>query len=361
MRDNRTDNKDKRQAVGQLLRETREEQGISLEQVSQASKFHAQQLEAVERGDYEALPQTLWARGILITYGDHLGLDGKKLARRLFPRRHAPEVTRSLIRRWRGLVAAVAALVVAVLTSVTAILFPYNPVTGGLADILEKAAPGTFLGSEAQRVAIFGYTGGTINGEDNVLVAKVAEESLELLLVPGDTPVRIPGQGRGNVGDVLAMGQPYLTRQTVSGITDAEIRHYVVVSTDGVRKIVGAMGGVTVDVPRPVSDQASPGGPKIELRAGQQKLDSDQAIVYLQGEDLQTDAEIARRQHTFLYAMFRQALGPSNLLTNPETIRVVSENVDTNMSKVQMVQLAGRALNLANAGEKLEMNAFDES
>jgi LCP family protein required for cell wall assembly len=352
---------ERRAAAGRRLQEAREERGISLRDAEQALRFHAHQLEAVERGDYEALPSVIWAEGILTAYGNYLGLDGQELARQLFPLRRMPKIKRSLRRRWRVLVVLASMLGVAAFIVGAVIFAPYNPITDGVADALEKAAPGTFLGSEPQRVAVFGDAGGTINGADNIVVAEVEEEGLGLLFVPGDTPARIPGHdGRGDVGDVLAMERPDLTRQTVSGLTEAEVQHHVLVSTNGVREITEAMGGVMVDVPRQVSVRASPEQAAIMLTPGPQKLDGDQAIAYLRGDDLQTDAQIAKRQQTFLYAMFRQALGPSNLLANPGTVGVVSENVETNMSSIQMSQLAGRVVHLQGTREPPKMsNAND--
>ena len=296
----KTDTEHERQAIGRRLKEAREQREITLEQISQASKFRVEQLKAVERGDFEALPHVLWARGILITYGNYVGLDGAGLAQRLFPMPRTLEAKRYLMYRWRMLAIVTSVVIASAASLVVATIFaPYNPVTGRLAELLDEAFPGTFLGSETQRVAIFGYTfgytGGTIDGMDNVLVAEVAEEGLGLHSVSGDTPAQIPGYGRGDVGDVLAMDRPDLVRQTISGLTDVQVQYYVVVSTDGVREIVGSRGGVMVDVPRPVGDRASPGGTAITLTPGLQKLDGDQAIVYLQGGDLQTDAEIARR------------------------------------------------------------------
>ena len=360
MIDSQTERENNRRDVGRRLREAREQQEISLRQIEQELRFHAHQIEAVERGDYEALPDVLWARGILTLYGNYVGLDGEELARRLVPLQRKSKIERFLRRRWQGLIVAGAAFGVAASIFAVTIFFPHNPVTGGAADRLEKIAPGTFLGSEPQRVAIYGETGGTIDSKDNVLVAEVAGDDLGLLSVPASTPVRIPGHGRGSLGDVLAMDRPDLTRQTVAGLTDTEVGYYVVVSTDGVKEIVGSVGGVMVDVPSQVSGRVSPGQPMLTLRPGPQKLDADQAVVYLKASDLETDAGTARRQQTFLYAMFRQALGPSNLLANPGTVGVVSENVETNMGKIQMVQLAGRALHLAGSGETLNMTDADD-
>jgi anionic cell wall polymer biosynthesis LytR-Cps2A-Psr (LCP) family protein len=105
-----------------------------------------------------------------------------------------------------------------------------------------------------------------------------------------------------------------------------------------------------------MSGRATPGVPEITLSPGPQTLNGDQALVYLQGKDLPDDAERAKRQQGFLYAMYRQALGPSNLLANPSTLNVVVENTETNMSGVQMVQLAGRVKALKDSGVPIEVN-----
>src|SRR3712207_1463432 len=96
---------DARRVVGQRLREVREERGRSLEDVEQAIKIHAHQLEALERGDYEALPSPMWARGSLQTYASYLGLDGGQLADKLLPLQRPSRLRRYLQRHWRVLLA----------------------------------------------------------------------------------------------------------------------------------------------------------------------------------------------------------------------------------------------------------------
>jgi anionic cell wall polymer biosynthesis LytR-Cps2A-Psr (LCP) family protein len=91
----------------------------------------------------------------------------------------------------------------------------------------------------------------------------------------------------------------------------------------------------------------TPGEPEVTLRAGPKTLDGDQVLVYLQGQDLPDDAQRAKRQQGFIYATFRQALGPSNLLAHPSypsTLGSVLDNIETNTSGVQLTQLVRRAL-----------------
>jgi polyisoprenyl-teichoic acid--peptidoglycan teichoic acid transferase len=130
------------------------------------------------------------------------------------------------------------------------------------------------------------------------------------------------------------------------------------VGPEGIKEIVSSMGGVRIKVPQTVSGRATPGGPEITLYPGLQTLNGGQALVYLQGKDLPDDAERAKRQQDFLYAMFRQALGPSNLLANPSTLDVVLENTETNLSGVQMLQLASRVKALKDSGAPVEVHTL---
>jgi transcriptional regulator with XRE-family HTH domain len=68
--------------IGQILKQARIEQGLSLQQVEQATKIRARYLEELERGNFGVLP-AVYVRGSLRTYADHLRLDGEALTREL--------------------------------------------------------------------------------------------------------------------------------------------------------------------------------------------------------------------------------------------------------------------------------------
>jgi LCP family protein required for cell wall assembly len=226
-----------------------------------------------------------------------------------------------------------------------------------VSDILHAVAPGTFLGSEPQNIAVLGIADGVADNPSGVLVVRVAEDGLGLTSIPRDTSTEIPGYGRGDIGEAINIGGPDLMRQAVGRVTNAEVQYYSLIDLDGVKDIVRSANGIVIDVPRATSGRTVPGGPLLTLRPGQQTLNGDQAVVYLQGNDLLTDAERAKRQQSFLYTMFRQTLAPSNLLTNPAALGTLSENVETNMSSVQMAQLAGRIRKLkeSDATPKTDM------
>jgi cytoskeleton protein RodZ len=61
--------------LGQLLRQTREEKGIALEQVANDTRIRARFLEALEEQEYDALPTPGHVHGFLRNYALYLGLD----------------------------------------------------------------------------------------------------------------------------------------------------------------------------------------------------------------------------------------------------------------------------------------------
>ena len=61
--------------VGQMLREIREEKGLTLEEIERATRIKQKFLTALEEGNYEALPTPGHIHGFLRNYAGYLGLD----------------------------------------------------------------------------------------------------------------------------------------------------------------------------------------------------------------------------------------------------------------------------------------------
>lgn len=67
------------QAIGSQLRQKRLERQLSLEQVAQATHIRLHYLQALESGDFAAIPSEVQAHGFLRAYAGFLGLDGDAL------------------------------------------------------------------------------------------------------------------------------------------------------------------------------------------------------------------------------------------------------------------------------------------
>src|SRR3954466_10923727 len=62
-------------ALGQFLRRARERRGLTLEQISNATKVPWRHLEAIERGDVTALPGGFYARAEIRAYAEAVQVD----------------------------------------------------------------------------------------------------------------------------------------------------------------------------------------------------------------------------------------------------------------------------------------------
>ncbi|MBM4464909.1 MAG: helix-turn-helix domain-containing protein [Chloroflexi bacterium] len=61
--------------LGQLLREARQQKGVSLEEVEEATRIRQKFLQALEEGNFAALPAEAYVKGFLRTYAMYLELD----------------------------------------------------------------------------------------------------------------------------------------------------------------------------------------------------------------------------------------------------------------------------------------------
>ena len=71
---------DPRIGVGSALRRAREVRGLSLDDAARDTRLRVEQLDALEREDFDVLPAEVYVRASLRTYASYLGLDADELA-----------------------------------------------------------------------------------------------------------------------------------------------------------------------------------------------------------------------------------------------------------------------------------------
>ena len=75
--------------LGDRLRQLRLERGLSLDDVSRATRVSLANLRAIETGAHERLPADVFAKGLVVLYATHLGLDGPRAGEQFLLERHA--------------------------------------------------------------------------------------------------------------------------------------------------------------------------------------------------------------------------------------------------------------------------------
>ncbi|MGC1248939.1 MAG: LCP family protein, partial [Spirulinaceae cyanobacterium] len=123
-----------------------------------------------------------------------------------------------------------------------------------------------------------------------------------------------------------------------------EIDRYIRVNVQGVEKLIDALGGVTVYVPKDMKYQDDSQHLYINLKKGKQHLDGEEAMQFLRFRyDEYGDIGRVQRQQTLMRAIVEQSLNPGVIVRVPKIIEVIKSHIDTNLSVEELVALTGFA------------------
>ncbi len=185
---------------------------------------------------------------------------------------------------------------------------------------------------------------------DTILLARVNPESgtVNLLSIPRDTQVNIPGEGVAKINHANLVGGPELVAQTIqTNIGPVPIDRYVRVSTGALRELVDQLGGIEVMVPQRMVYQDATQGLKIDLEPGWQTLNGDQAEQFARFRaDGNGDIGRVQRQQILLRALRDRLTHPTVIPKLPGIMRVMLRYVDTNLTLEETLALANVALEL---------------
>jgi len=168
-------------------------------------------------------------------------------------------------------------------------------------------------------------------------------KKVAVLSIPRDSRVNIQGVGTTKINFANYVGGASLSAQTVSQVLgDIPIDRYIRFNVSGFGKLVDALGGVDVYVPKKMKYQDDSQHLYINLNAGQQKLDGSKAIQYMRyrHDDL-GDIGRVQRQQAFFRAFIEQKLKPESVTKFSEILAIVKDNIDTNLSVEEVLALAG--------------------
>lgn len=197
------------------------------------------------------------------------------------------------------------------------------------------------------------------------------KKNLKMLSIPRDSRVEVEGHGVKKINSANVHGGPALTAKTVSNLLDGVgIDRYIRINVLGVGKLIDALGGVNVYVPKDLKYQDDSQHLYINLKKGQQHLDGNKALQLLRyRHDENGDIGRIQRQQMVMRALMDQTLNPATLTRLPDILNVVKEHIDTNLTVEELLALAGygartnrsNILQLMVPGRFSEKNEFDAS
>jgi LCP family protein required for cell wall assembly len=153
------------------------------------------------------------------------------------------------------------------------------------------------------------------NSDTLMLVHVSADRSrVEVVSIPRDSWVDIPGHGMSKINAAYGLGGPKLMVQTVENVTGLTINDYIEVNFLGFVKVIDALGGVNICLAQPVDDSYS----GLQLSAGQHHVDGITALAYARDRHSFATSDLARiqDQQKLLSSALTSAIH-SGLLANP--------------------------------------------
>ncbi len=166
---------------------------------------------------------------------------------------------------------------------------------------------------------------------DTLVLARIhpREGTVSLLSIPRDTRVDVRGRGQGKINSAYAYGYLHANDLYAGDVSQQEagmalaaetaevftnIRQYgyrvdymTQVNFEGFAAIVDALGGITIDVPKRIVDNAYPtadyGVMRIEFAPGVQRMDGAQALIYARTRHADNDFGRNQRQQQVIQAI----------------------------------------------------------
>jgi LCP family protein required for cell wall assembly len=126
-----------------------------------------------------------------------------------------------------------------------------------------------------------------------------------------------------------------------------DIKYFVEVNFDGFKKVVDAVGGVTINVQVPVIDDNYPSDTgrhaRVYIPAGIQHMTGAQALVYARSRHGSDDFDRGYRQQRVLTSLREQANIPNLIPRIPELFAAFKATVKTDIPQAELAKLAGLA------------------
>jgi len=175
--------------------------------------------------------------------------------------------------------------------------------------------------------------------------------------VPRDLRVEVPRHGTSKINAAFQVGGPALALETLRAFTGLPVNHVAVVDFSDFEGLIDTLGGVEVDVPRPILSnrfdcpystvERCSRWPGWRFERGKQTMSGHRALVYSRIREnrldrSETDVTRGERQQQVLQALASKLTSPATLARMPLIGDEVLRPLTTDLSTWELVQLGWR-------------------
>ena len=188
---------------------------------------------------------------------------------------------------------------------------------------------------------------------DTMIVVSIdpVQKTATMISFPRDLWVMIPGFGEERINVAYRTGElrkvdgggPGLAARTLEQNFGLKTQYFATVDFHGFEDIVNTVGGVVVDVPRPIKDDTYPtddfGVERIYFPVGPQLMNGATALKYARTRHADSDFGRMARQQQVLFAIRDRALRLNMLSRLPTLVDQGLRSIQTNLSTTELLSL----------------------
>ena len=162
-----------------------------------------------------------------------------------------------------------------------------------------------------------------------------------MLSIPRDSYVPIAcwsGRPENKITHAAAYGNDCMIN-TIENYLDVNIDYYAKINFKGLVKLVNAVGGVEVDVPKELCTDDSSRGGVVCIKEGHQTLMGEEALVLARNRKQLANGTFGREAHQqeIIKALINKIKGIKDVTKFIEILNTVSDNLDTNLTTKQIL------------------------
>ncbi|WP_462363021.1 LCP family protein [Pyramidobacter porci] len=185
-----------------------------------------------------------------------------------------------------------------------------------------------------------------VHRSDTIILARIDidRKTASIMSIPRDTRVSIKGRKQPQkLNHAYAFGGIELLRDTVINLTGVPVNYYLVLNYASFPKIVDAIGGVDIDVPRRMQYTDRAQNLHIDFAPGRRHMNGADGLKYVRfRHDSLGDIGRMKRQQEFAKAFLDKVKSPAILPRIPELIELVLAEIKTDIPVKTALQLAGQ-------------------
>jgi LCP family protein required for cell wall assembly len=208
---------------------------------------------------------------------------------------------------------------------------------------------GPALTSASNILVIGSDTRGKVSGQDDpgrsdslmILHVEPSKRRFNMLSIPRDLRVDVPGYGKEKINAAYSLGGPALTIRTVRQLTGLPIHHYVLIDFHGFRDLIDALGGIDIVNPSPIVSNRFDGR-LWRYGKGPLHLDGRRALAYSRVRENRLDpneSDLTRgqRQQRVFSAIADKVVGFTSVRKPGTTAKAVMGPITTEITPAQFL------------------------